>query len=308
LATRFILLFLDGVGLGPPGPHNPLSDPKNLPFLTEWLGTPLIAGTHVQSTTQLLKPIDATLSVPGLPQSATGQTTLYTGQNAAQFLGRHQTSFANGSLRKLIDQHGIFKQLITQGKSVTLANLYSPAYFEAIARRKLRYSVGTLLNLSAGLTFRMQYEYEQGTAIFWDITGDIATTRGIHFPPISPATAAQRLTQLAQSHTLTLFECYLPDFAGHAQDYAQAAQVLKRVDAFIQTMIGTLPADTTLIITSDHGNVEDLSFKQHTYHPVPLIVAGSQASAFANIDDLTGIASVILSANVLSTNILSAIA
>jgi 2,3-bisphosphoglycerate-independent phosphoglycerate mutase len=296
LANRFILLFLDGVGLGPPGPHNPLSYSQNLPFLSAWLRTPLIADAHAQSPTHLLKAIDATLAVPGLPQSATGQTTLYTGQNAAQFLGRHQTSFANGSLRTLIDQYGIFKQLRDLGHCVTLANLYSPAYFEAIARRKLRYSVGTLLNLSAGLPFRMQYEYEQGAAIFWDITGDIATSRGIHFPPISPTEAGQRLTRLAESHTLTLFECYLPDFAGHAQDYAQATQVLQRVDRFIESILDTLPADTTLIITSDHGNVEDLSIKQHTYHAVPLMVAGPQANAFVNVVDLSGIMPAIVNA------------
>ena len=44
----------------------------------------------------------------------------------------------------------------------------------------------------------------------------------------------------------------------------------------------------TLVVTSDHGNVEDLSVKTHTYNPVPLIVSGPHAAQFNEITDLTG--------------------
>ncbi|MEM8810791.1 MAG: hypothetical protein AAGF01_32680, partial [Cyanobacteria bacterium P01_G01_bin.38] len=233
-SPKFLLLFLDGVGLGTAGSHNPLSDPSATPFLRSRLSQPLLAGARHQTETRLLKPIDATLQVKGLPQSATGQTTIYTGRNAPKFLGRHQTGFANGSLRILIDASSVFKQVLTLGGTATLANLYSPAYFEAIAQRRLRYSVCTLLNLTTGLPFRMQYEYERGEAVFWDITGEIAQSRGIHHPPISPETAGDWLVNLANIHTLTLFECYLPDFAGHAQDYERSMVYLQRIDRFIQ--------------------------------------------------------------------------
>ncbi|MEO0458058.1 MAG: alkaline phosphatase family protein [Cyanobacteria bacterium P01_A01_bin.114] len=286
---KFLLFFLDGVGLGTAGPHNPLSNPSATPFLRSFLGQSLLAGAHRQTDKLLLKPIDATLQIAGLPQSATGQTTIYTGRNAPQFLGRHQTGFANGSLRTLIDASGVFKQVLAIGGTATLANLYSPAYFEAIARRRLRYSVCTLLNLTAGLPFRMQYEYERGAAVFWDITGEIAHSRGIHHPPISAATAGERLAHLAKTHTLTLFECYLTDFSGHAQDYQKAVADLQHIDHCIQSTIEHLPPDVTLIITSDHGNVEDLSTKRHTLNPVPLMVIGPQAAKFATVTDLTEI-------------------
>ncbi|MEM9907070.1 MAG: alkaline phosphatase family protein [Cyanobacteria bacterium P01_D01_bin.44] len=288
-SPKFLLLFLDGVGMGTAGSHNPLSDLSATPFLRTLLEQPLLAGAHRKTDTLLLKPIDATLQVEGLPQSATGQTTIYTGHNAPKFLGRHQTGFANGSLRTLIDGSGVFKQVLALGGTATLANLYSPAYFEAIAQRRLRYSVCTLLNLTAGLPFRMQYEYERGAAIFWDITGEIAHSRGIHHPPISPETAGDWLVALSTRHTLTLFECYLPDFAGHAQDPERSKTYLQRIDRFVQSIIEHLPSDITLIVTSDHGNVEDLSTKRHTLNAVPLMVLGPQAAAFKAVSDLTGI-------------------
>ncbi|MBT9316918.1 alkaline phosphatase family protein [Leptothoe spongobia] len=292
--SRFILLFLDGLGLGTAGPHNPLSNPATMPLVQALCEVPWLAGAHVHRPNFLLKPIDATLGVPGLPQSATGQTTIYTGHNAAKFRGQHQTGFANGSLRQLIEPYGLFKQVLTLGGTATLANLYSPAYFEAIAQRRWRYSVCTLLNMTAGLPFRMQYEYEQGEAVFWDITGEIARSRGIATPPITPELAGKSLASLGSSHSVTLFECYLSDYAGHAQVYERAVAVLQRIDRFLTAVIESLGPDTTLIVVSDHGNVENLSTKRHTLNPVPLWVVGPAAAKFSAVQDLTGITPTIL--------------
>jgi 2,3-bisphosphoglycerate-independent phosphoglycerate mutase len=290
--SSFLLVFLDGLGLATAGDNNPLSTPEAMPWLTQRLGQPLLAGISIQQPELLLKPIDATLQVSGLPQSATGQTSLYTGQNAALFLGRHQSGFASGSLRQLIDQYGLFSQAIALGRTATLANAYSPTYFYAIAQRKRRYSVCTLLNLAAKLPFRMQYEYEQGKALFWDIVGNSPVLRR---SPISPTLAGQRLAQLSGDYGITLFESYLCDYAGHSQDNSKAIAYLQRIDAFLESAIAHLPPAVTLIVTSDHGNVEDLSTKRHTLNPVPLWVVGPKAPEFETVTDLTGITPKILS-------------
>jgi bisphosphoglycerate-independent phosphoglycerate mutase (AlkP superfamily) len=40
--------------------------------------------------------------------------------------------------------------------------------------------------------------------------------------------------------------------------------------------------ETLLLVTSDHGNIEDLTTKTHTRHPVPLILYGAGARSFAD--------------------------
>src|SRR5689334_1082354 len=94
-SPHFIYLFLDGVGLAPTGPANPFSPNDGpgepMPYLAERLGGSLLAGLEISRPELLLKPIDARLGVAGRPQSATGQTALYTGRNAPAFLGRHLT-------------------------------------------------------------------------------------------------------------------------------------------------------------------------------------------------------------------------
>ncbi|MGF1461074.1 MAG: alkaline phosphatase family protein [Leptolyngbyaceae cyanobacterium] len=286
---QFILLFLDGVGLGKVQDGNPLCAPGATPFLERLLSHRLVADLAISQPQLLAKSIDACLGVPGLPQSATGQTTLYTGINAAQFRGCHQSGFANGSLRQLIDAHSLFRQVMALGGTATLANLYSPAYFEAIAQRRLRYAVGTLVNLTAGLPFRMQSEYEQEAAIFWDITGQRAAVRGILAAPITPGVAGARLARLSRHYTLTLFECFLTDYAGHQQRWAPAIRVIQQVDQFVEKVVENLPANVTLVMTSDHGNLEDLWTKRHTLNAIPLIAVGAHASQFSQVTDLTAI-------------------
>ncbi|HEX2912938.1 MAG TPA: alkaline phosphatase family protein [Chloroflexia bacterium] len=295
---RFIFLFLDGVGLGPAEHYNPLY-PANghepLPFLADMLGGALLSNLEVNRSELLLKAVDATLGVPGRPQSATGQATLYTGQNAPAFLGRHLTGFANGSLRTLIEETGLFKQVKALGKAPTSANLYTPGYFEAIQQRKLRYSVGALLNLTADVPFRMPQDYFNGEALFWDITNRYTRGRDAHLPLITPQEAGERLAHLGNSYDVTLFECYLPDFAGHKQDMEEARSVLMDVDGLIQGVVENMASDVTLIICSDHGNIENLSTRLHTLNPVPLLVVGSMAFHFEGVTDLMGITPVIVS-------------
>ena len=78
-ALKILFIFVDGLGIGSSDPEvNPLYDPR-FPFLNNMLSQ--------------ARPLDACLSVAGLPQSATGQAALFTGVNAAKEMGRHIEGF-----------------------------------------------------------------------------------------------------------------------------------------------------------------------------------------------------------------------
>jgi 2,3-bisphosphoglycerate-independent phosphoglycerate mutase len=44
------------------------------------------------------------------------------------------------------------------------------------------------------------------------------------------------------------------------------------------------------VVASDHGNVEDLSTRNHTRRPVPVLAFGPAAGEVAGVRDLTGFA------------------
>ena len=87
---RVLLIFVDGVGLGCANPvRNPIQAGA-FPVLHALL--------HEHAV-----PVNVSMEVEGYPQSATGQTALLTGINAAQAIGRHVEGFPGPSLRAIIE-------------------------------------------------------------------------------------------------------------------------------------------------------------------------------------------------------------
>ena len=106
MASGVLLIFVDGLGLGQPDPEtNPLLC-ANMPRLSALLDGHSLAmnSGRVDSALATLVPTDATLGVAGAPQSATGQTTMLTGVNAAQELGYHWGPHPNEALRQIISR------------------------------------------------------------------------------------------------------------------------------------------------------------------------------------------------------------
>lgn len=303
---RAFLLFLDGVGLGSDDAAvNPLLTAR-MPALRSLLGgQPLSARALPYARTGLAAAVtDPTLGVPGLPQSATGQTTIFTGQNASQAIGRHLNAYPTPSLKAILNQHSIFKQAAERGLSVTFLNAFRPRFWEWVAAgqpqekdRRYRPSASTVAALAAGMApFRTLDQLRAGEAVGFDIDHHLLREMGHDLDPIDPIEAGRRAARVAAQFDFTLYEHFLTDQAGHAQKFAEAVQTLERVDGFLQGVLEELPEDHLLLITSDHGNIEDLSVKTHTMNPVATILRGPGSEKLAGrIRSLTDITPAILS-------------
>jgi hypothetical protein len=292
--ARVCFVFLDGVGLGPTDAINPLAH-ADMPTTQRLLGRPLVDGPAVQASRLLFRPIDACLGVAGLPQSATGQTTLFTGVNAAQAVGRHLAAFPTTMLQEIIARHSVLKRVTEMGGRVTFANAYSPQYWDLAKERRLRHSATTWVNMAAGLPFRDLQDLAHGQAIYWDITHWVMRQRNGHdIPLIEPEEAGCRLAGLAADHDLVLFESFLPDMVGHRRLDLAPEAVMTLIDRFLAGVLAHLPRDATLLLTSDHGNIEDAQTKVHTRHPVPLLAFGPGAMTFQSVEAITDVTPAIL--------------
>lgn len=294
MPARVIFVFLDGVGLGAARETNPFWRGPT-PNLCGLLDGPLVNGRVVERPGLLLKPIDACLGVGGLPQSATGQTALFTGVNAAQMLGRHLTAYPNAALRAVINEHNILKRATEGGHRATFANAYSQRYFEMVEARRWRHSATTLSVLAAGLPFRTMAELEQGHAVYWDITHRILNQHlGVPMPLVEPEVAGQRLARLTDQHDLILYESFLPDLVGHRRQGETPQGVVNILDRFLGGLLEAVAPDVTVVVTSDHGNLEDVGRKTHTTNPVPLLVIGPGATRFSPARAITDVAGAIM--------------
>lgn len=284
---KMIFIFIDGFGIGKEDASvNPLANPE-LPNINYILNK---AGAI---------PTDACLDVPGLPQSATGQTTIFTGQNASKVLSRHLHGQPTITLKKMIIENNLFKELIKRGFSVTNSNVYRTPYIEKIKdpkERKYRPSVTTVMTLSCGLNLRTVEEYITGDGVYHDIIGEILKNEGYVEELITPREAAQRLYSLSRKYDFTLFEYFVTDILGHKMEMEEAVEKLKILDAFLGELLNLYNEDEDIIfITSDHGNIEDLTVNTHTFNKVPTVILGKiPEKVEIEINSLTDIMPTIL--------------
>jgi len=285
---RVLLIFIDGLGLGPSdSPCNPLArfSPSVLNCYSDRLGPLPRDGICI--------PVDTGLSVDGIPQSATGQATLFTGVNAAQLLGRHLCGFPNQELRNLLAQESFVQRLRKRNYSVHFANTYTPAFFE---NRPRWVSVTTSVCESAGLRLNVLSDLLAERSLYMDFTNRLLISGGHIVPAWTPEKAGHVLVEQAKLHDVCFYEYFLSDVAGHRGTPEENETVVRELDQFLSHVVARLDLeDTSLIITSDHGNIEDSCVPGHTANPVPGLFWGPVR---ANLDgrsrlDLTEIAPLI---------------
>lgn len=291
---RVLFIFFDGWGLGASDPalNSFLAAP--MPTLRELFdgAMPTNANGNYQSSIATLVPTDATLGVPGLPQSGTGQTTIFTGVNAPRAIGEHYGPYPNPELRKILADDNLFKRFATAGRRVVFANAYPPFFFERLARNSARRSATSHAVHAAGVRYRGIDDLREGNAVSVFVTNQLWRDHGADVPLITARDAGQNLARLARENDLTVFEYFLTDAAGHKGEPEFTARILDEVDQLLRGVLDEVDLDETLVITSsDHGNVEDVTAKKHTLNPVPTILVGAGrdrlAARIRSLDDIT---------------------
>ncbi len=287
--SSVLLFFIDGLGIGECAAPNPLAIVENVAPLA-----------HFKNETAeiifdgVLKATDPRLGIEGRPQSASGQTTILTGVNAPQILGNHKQGFPNQILRDVIAEHSIFLQLKNRNIAPNVfANAYTPKFFTETPRWK---SATTCAVEAAAMQFRKMPDLLGRKAVFHDFTNRSLIEMNFDAPLFSPADAAEILAALTAEHRFTLYEYFITDKIGHAQSFEKAAEYLPPLAELVREILGRVDLEkTTVILTSDHGNIEDLSVRTHTLNDVPTVVWGRRGNEIAAaINDLTDIAPSIL--------------
>jgi bisphosphoglycerate-independent phosphoglycerate mutase (AlkP superfamily) len=144
---------------------------------------------------------------------------------------------------------------------------------------------------AAGLRFNTVSDLRAGRAVFQDFTNAMLIERGEPVDLRSPEEAGEILSSIVAANKFTLYEYFITDKVGHAQDYEAAGRVLRALALLIRSLLTKLDLEnTTVVLTSDHGNIEDLSVRNHTLNLVPTIVWGEHRKKLAaRIRSLTDI-------------------
>ena len=227
--------------------------------------------------------LDARLGVDGLPQSGTGQTSWLCGVNAAKVMNRHYGPQPGPTLLKLLAEC-LPVRLARAGGRVELLNFYPPGYFAGMGKSGVR----------------------KHGCIPQSVLGAGRKLNPDGFPHISPVLGLEYGAPFAATHSLEhlhaqgleaghaaggldlgLLDLWLSDTLGHLgatptpPDVLEGAKrYMRYLDAFLS---GVLESGCPFVVSSDHGNFEDLSLRTHTYARVPLLSHGLELPLCADI-------------------------
>ena len=289
---KVLMILIDGVGIGPEGRLNPVN-----------VSSTMFHGLHPEAPTRLpgdgwAVPTRADLGVPGLPQSATGHTSILTGVNASKTLGRHFPGFPLATLKRLIAKRNILSDVQKAGLRGEYVNAFRPVIPEVMQRRGLK-SASTLAALSCGQKLRSLEDIPEGRALYHDFTNRTLVESGERMPVFTPKQAGRTLASIASENDFTLYEYFLTDIVGHTQDLGKAQREVSKIHAFLEGVLGSFDLSRShVLVCSDHGNIEDLSVRTHTLNPVPTMIWGPKADPASfdirSIDRIPHVAAALL--------------
>ena len=286
------LFFVDGLGIGK-------ADATTNPCINndfDFLNISDIQRPVAIPMEGLARPVQTALGISGLPQSATGQTTLLSGINACEVLNKHLPGFPNEKLRTILKEHSLLKQIKELGFNPTFLNAYRPQFFDLKSHTQWRLSATTIATLAADILFKTFKDLGQKHALYHDLTGESLIEKGFDVPVLSEKQAANIVREQLNQFDFILYEYFMTDRAGHKQDHNLATQLLHQVDAFLKYVIESIDLNKHhVILTSDHGNIEDLSTRSHTRNPAMTLIWGRFAEQLTGqIESLEDVAPAIL--------------
>jgi len=297
------IFFMDGVGLGPASREiNPFMNAR-MPVLNgllgrDWYLRPGIAGEGRRSTVKAsLVPTDPNLGIPGRPQSATGQATLITGLNVPEIIGEHYGPKPNAAVAEVIKAGNLFQEVVECGGNAALITPYPQGYFDAINSGRRLLSSIPLAATSAGLSLMTVEDLRGGRAVSPGFTGQ-AWRDHLGYDDIPILTlneSGQQISGIAQSYDFSFFEHWPSDRSGHRGSFDEAVQHLEIIDEVLGGVFEAWNEENgLLIITSDHGNIEEKNHRQHSRNPVPTILFGNGHAGLAPlVNNLADIATVV---------------
>jgi len=287
IMKQMIFLFVDGCGVGRADPGNPF-------FMAKSSYLPFWSGAMVLPDETPIAEIDATLGIPGSPQSASGQTALFCGGKAAEIANRHRNGYPDQVLRSIILNKNLLSELQKKGMSARFLNAY-PVFEDYFSskyisikpdgrlwfstlfpeRFKRMVSVTSCMLLASGQKPFGAADIRRKKALYQDYSNRQLNEKGLSLPEFSPQQAADIIYNASRRFEFILYEYFQTDIYAHRRPFAECVALIRELDTLVGALLSRLDKkNDTLILTSDHGNLEDFCLRGHSRNPVPFLAWG----------------------------------
>ena len=268
-----IFVFIDGIGFGKKDLiYNPFTK-YGRDFFS------VLGGKTSFDPPGVMIPVDAHMGLySSPPQSGTGQAALFTGHNTISLMHRHMAGFPPYSLRPYLKNDSIIKKFIQNNYKASVINTYTSKFMELMEKpRSERFmSASTLMQIGSGQRLLTMEDHLNGKSLFMDITNwFLRKELGYNIPELNPVEAGRRLVNIARDYNIVVYEYFFSDKYGHEGLDHDVSFIVNHMESLLTGIWEEIdPENELVVISSDHGNFEDLSIPVHTHNKIPALLYG----------------------------------
>ena len=203
-----------------------------------------------------------------------------------QFLG---SSFVQDLLPPY-DRPAIEAMLHMDGRPVRLLGADKHGFAELFTLTEINQNIFVFAAREAGVPLRTWDDVRCGEALTGSMTHELESRFNWEalghaaLPRRRPEEAAEILVALSRRHDFTFYKYQLADLVSHTGRVELARAVFETIEDFVEAVLRRIdPAETVVIVTSDHGHLEQVAFSRgHPKSTVPTWYFGPDAEAQVN--------------------------
>ena len=192
----------------------------------------------------------------------------------------HVAFLGNSYVQDLVPQfsrEAIEGKLCFDGKPIALKGAGKNGFAELFTLAEINQNIFVYAALQAGVRIRTWADVRRGEALTSSMTHELESRFETAFfdqaplPARTPEEAAAILVNLAMEHDFTFYKYQIPDLVSHTGRIELARDVFTVIERFVESvLIHVDSATTSVIVTSDHGHLEQLgSSRGHPKSKVP---------------------------------------
>jgi hypothetical protein len=173
------------------------------------------------------------------------------------------------------------------GKPVAFKGPGKNGFAELFTIAEINQNIFVYAAREAAVRLRTWDDVRRGEALTSSMTHELESRFDMSFfdqaplPARSPEEAAAILVRLAADHDFTFYKYQIPDLVSHTGRIELARDVFAVIERFVGSVLKGAPVSTTVVVTSDHGHLEQLaSSRGHPKSKVPTWYFGPEPERY----------------------------
>ncbi|MCI0682812.1 MAG: hypothetical protein L0Y71_11985 [Gemmataceae bacterium] len=200
----------------------------------------------------------------------------------------HLSFFGSSHVEDLlprVDRQAVETGLRYRGRAVQFKGTDKNGFAELFTLAEINQNIFVHAAREAGVRLNTWQDVRDGRALTSTMTHELEAEFHVEFfdeeplPVHTPGAAARILTAQAQRHDFTFYKYQIPDLVSHTGNLELARRVFSIIEDFVEAVLQGTDPDTIVIVTSDHGHLEQLATSHaHPKTRVPTWCFGPDAA------------------------------